>query len=205
MLLFVVMPTVLYAGGKKPVAFRIISVNTPTIRIGHRVMKKGDVFYDTDTIHWIKDIRHRIVAETVEKPCDRFLFVHNDFKKYQKEGVKTVFDFFKVQQLGIRGINVHRRHYSEVDHYLTDTLQFAAPPYEANIRCEAVWTNGKKIIVTPISRTADGKFYIVTPEIYKGKKPCDIKLSIREIDEELNWVNMVYQNIPIIYIPKQLR
>lgn len=206
MCLFVIMPTVLYAGGKKPVAYRIISVNTPTIRIGQKVMKKGDVFYDTDTIHWIKDIRHRIVAEAVGKPDDRFIFVHNDFKKYQKEGVKTVFDFFKVQQLGIRGINVQRRHYSEIDHYLTDTLQFAATtPYEPNIRCEAVWMNGKKKIVTPINRTSDGKFYIVTPEIYKDKEPCDIKLSIREIDEELNWVNMVYQNIPIIYIPPLLR
>lgn len=205
MCLCVIVSTMLYAGGKKPVKYRIISVNTPSIRIGHKVMKKGDVFNDTDTIYWIKDIRHKIVAETVKAPYDRYEFVHNDFKKYQKEGVKSVFDFFQVQQLGTRGINAQRKHYSEFDHYLSDTLLFSATtPYESDIRCEAVWSIGKKAIVTPVKRTPDGKFYIITLEIFKGKKPRNIKLSIREIDENLEWVNMVYQNIPIMYIPHHL-
>ena len=162
--LLLVMPTILYAGGNNPVAYRILHVNTPTIRIGHKILRKGDIFYDSDTIFWIKDNRHKMDVETVKAP-----------------------------------------HYSEVDHYLTDTLQFSASTiFEPNIRCEAVWTKGKKKIITPINRTKDGKYYIITTDIYKDKKPCDIKLSIREIDDDLNWVNMVYQNIPIIYIPYQL-
>lgn len=203
--LLLVMPTILYAGGNNPVAYRILHVNTPTIRIGHKILRKGDIFYDSDTIFWIKDNRHKMDVETVKAPHKKYILTHHEFKKYEKEGVKTIFDFIKIQHLGTRGVNARKEHYSEVDHYLTDTLQFSASTiFEPNIRCEAVWTKGKKKIITPINRTKDGKYYIITTDIYKDKKPCDIKLSIREIDDDLNWVNMVYQNIPIIYIPYQL-
>ena len=61
-----------------------------------------------------------------------------------------------------------------------------------------------KKIITPIERTTDGKFYVISLEVYKDEQPCDIRLGIRERNDALNWVNNIYQDIPIIYIPKSI-
>ena len=69
---------------------------------------------------------------------------------------------------------------------------------------DAVWMNGKKDVVTPIKRTPDDRFYIVSTAVFGNQKAQDIKLTIRERSKDNSWVNNVYQNIPIIYIPKKL-
>ncbi|MDE6688962.1 MAG: hypothetical protein K2J86_03630, partial [Prevotella sp.] len=76
---------------------------------------------------------------------------------------------------------------------------------DSNMRTEAVWNKNGKQIITLINRTPEGNFYIVTTDIYKGERPQDVKLTIREINTEFNWTNNIYKDISIIYIPKYLK
>lgn len=184
--------------------YRILFLNTNSIKIGDRVLHEQEVFSDTEEIHW-KDLRQMMKVQNVNNPSEKYTLTKHGFKEYKKDGVKSLLDFIKVHSLGTRDTNYGKKHYSEIYHYLTDTLMFPTTTREdSSIRCEAVWINGKKEMVTPVKRSSDGNFYIISLEIYKGKKPCDINLDIREVNEQIKWKSNVYKSIPIVYIPKRL-
>lgn len=192
-------PSILFA--KK---YRIIFLNTNSIKIGNRFLHEQDVFNDNEEIHWT-DLRQKMEVENVNNPSEQHTLTKHGFLEYKDEGVKSLLDLIKVQSLGTRDMNGGQKHYSEIYHYLTDTLMFPTTTrVDPSIRCEAVWIKGKKEIVTPVKRSQDGRFYIISLDIYKGKKPCDINLDIREVNEQIKWVNNVYKGIPIVYIPKRL-
>lgn len=199
-----ILPYMLWGGDRTPEFYRILNLNTPTIRIGNNILKENDIFKDNEIIHW-SDLRQNMDIEKVSNPSVKLSLNKHGFIKYKEQGVTSLFDFIKIKKLGTRDFNKDQPHYSQIDHYLTDTLMFpTTSPNDSSLRTEAFWFKGGKEIVTQINRTTDGKFYIVTPDIYKGKKPRDLKLNIREIDENLKWENVVYRNIPIIFIPSRL-
>ncbi len=184
--------------------YRILFLNTNSIRIGNKVLHEQDVFSDTEEIHW-KDLRQMMEVQNVSNPSEKHTLTKHGFIECKKDGVKSLLDFIKVQSLGTRNTEGGKKHYSEIYHYLVDTLMFPTTTREdSSIRCEAAWIKGKKEIVTPVKRSPDGRFYIISLDIYKGKKPCDINLDIREVNEQIKWVNNVYKGIPIVYIPKRL-
>lgn len=196
-----------FASAKQPQRYRIESLNTKNILIGNQRLKKGDTFMDTTTIHWISDSRQQMIVVKVGDVNGKEIKVtRHGFVKYEKYGVRNLFDFLTQENyLGTRDVISSAKHYSEIDHYLTDTLMMPAstvayPP----LRAEAVWEYHGEEVVTPLKLSHDGRFYIITTKIYGKYKPCDIKLNIREINDELEWSNYVYQNLPIIYIPKKL-
>lgn len=184
--------------------YRIVTLNTYSIKIGNRMLHEQDVFSDTEEIHW-KDLRQMMEVQNVDNPSEKHTLTKHGFMEYKKEGVKTLSGFIKIQSLGTRDLNSGKKHYSEIYHYLVDTLMFPTTTREdASIRCEAVWVKGKNQMVTPLKRSPDGKFYIISLDIFKGTKPCDINLDIREVNDQINWINNVYKCIPIVYIPKRL-
>lgn len=181
--------------------YRIEFLNCQAIKIGNVMKRVGDEFNGNQRIYWTNSRQFMKVRHV--KTLREYKLTCHGFKKY--DNPKSLSDFLvQERSLGSRG-NASSTHYTQQDHYLIDTLLFEAyNGTDPKMITEAVWMSGKQEIVTPIIRTPDDKFYIVSTAVFGIKKAQDIKLTIRERSNDNSWINNVYQNIPIIHIPKKL-
>lgn len=191
--------------GVKAEQYTILFLNTPRIKIGEKWLKQGDSFDNKDIIYWTNNDKQMMKVK--DNSGKVYKISRRGFLAYEKNGtsIKSLSDFLMHEQyLGTRGDEL-QKYYTEQEYYLVDTLHFQTfSEKNDNMRIEAVWMKGDKKIITPIERTADGKFYVISLEVYKDEQPCDMRLGIRERNDALNWVNNIYQDIPIIYIPKSI-
>lgn len=179
--------------------YRILRLwNCKSIKIGKEVMKVGSTFRDGMVIHWTNA---RQLMEVEDVLSGKVIKIGQ--KSFEKNKVKTLMDLMtKEKSMGHRSYTSGEQYYTKKDYYLADSLHFPVLDItNSNSIIEALWEYKGKEIITPIKLTDDGKFYIITPDIYGNKKPHDIKLNIRERINGRDWTNNVYQNIPIIYIP----
>ena len=80
--------------------FKILFVNSESIKIGKTVRKAGDTFSDTEKIYW-KDGKQAMKVISLESK-KQYVLVSEDFKKKK---MKTAKDFiFKNHRLSTRGI-----------------------------------------------------------------------------------------------------
>lgn len=80
--------------------FKILFVNSDSIKIGKTVRKAGDTFSDTEKIYW-KDGKQAMKVVSLESK-KQYVLVSEDFKKKK---MKTAKDFiFKNHRLSTRGI-----------------------------------------------------------------------------------------------------
>lgn len=168
-----------------------------SIKIGEKEMKLEDCFQDNHTIYWTNARQSMVIQEYPNGPMHKI-----PPKGFTNDQVESVLDIFtKIKTFGNRSLT-DDDHYSSKEYFLVDSLLF--PTFDEagpkNI-IEAVWDCDGEEIVTSIERTLDGKFYIITPNIYGNKSPDDIILNIREREIGEDWENNVYQGIQIIYIP----
>lgn len=106
--------------------------------------------------------------------------------------------------MGTRG-NSHE-HYSKTSYPLRKSLLFEAfSENDPKLKAYAIWYDGDKEIITPISYSKDHKHFIVDLKIYGDLPPRNVKLTIRETNDEINWINDVYKDIDIIYIPRKIK
>lgn len=179
--------------------YRILKLwNCKSIKIGNDVKKVGSTFHDGMTIHWTNA---RQLMEVEEIKTGTRMKIGQ--KGFEREKVKTLLELLiKENSTGHRTFTSGEKYYADKDYYLADSLHFPVLDMpDSNSTIEAVWNCKGKDIITPIKLTDDGRFYIITPDVFGNKKPRDIKLSIRERVNGRNWTNNVYQDIPIIYIP----
>lgn len=81
--------------------FKILFVNSESIKIGKTVRKVGDTFSDTEKIYW-KDGKQAMKVISLESK-KQYVLVSEDFKKKK---MKTAKDFiFKNHRLSTRGIS----------------------------------------------------------------------------------------------------
>lgn len=194
---------------EKDKLYIITFLNTKTIQIGDRQLRKGDTFYSGQTIHWKKDNRHtmrvRVIGKDGKPHGEEITCNREGFCKYKQKGLLSLFDYLTQERsLGTRGKQERKDHYSYKTHYLIDTLMLPTKATSVVLPAEAIWKHHDKEIITPISRSHDGRFYVISLDIYANCKPRDIKLSIRERDAEIEWINFVYRDIPIMFIPSSL-
>jgi len=172
--------------------------NCNKLKIGDKIKKTGDTFNDEMVIHWtnarqlmeVQDTSNGVVFKVAQKG-------------FEKNKVKTLLELLtKENSMGHRSFTFGEKYYTEKDYYLADSLHIPVIDIpDSNTILEAFWVcNGEKVI-TPIRLTEDGKFYIITPAVYGKKSPRDILLNIREREKGQDWINNVYQDIPITYIP----
>ena len=175
--------------------------NCKTINIGGKNLKKGDTFDGKSTINWTNA---RQLIEVKELHTNKVIKVTG--MGFEKQNTTNLSDMLiRQNSLGHRSFNNKELYYKNTDYYLTDSLHIPTldPVNSSNI-AEAVWLNKGKEVVTPISRTTDGKFYIITKKIYKNNPPKDVLIDIRERDMEIDWENNIYSGIAIKFIPKKL-
>lgn len=192
--------------GVKAEEYTILFLNTPRIKIGEKWLKQGDSFDNKDIIYWTNNDKQMMKVKDGNGKV--YKLSRRGFLAYEKNStsIKSLSDFLLHEQyLGTRG-DESKKYYTEQEFYLVDTLHFQTFNERKidNMITEAVWMKGDKKIITPIERTADGKYYVISLEVYKDEQPCDMRLGIRERNDALNWVNNIYQDIPIIFIPKSI-
>ena len=173
--------------------------NCTSIKIGRKSLKVGDSFQSWQTVYW-SNARQLILVRDEIGQTSRL--THKGFQKYK---AKTPDEYFIAEQaLGTRSHGAYSKHYTHRDYYLTtertDTLLFPTTSIMSNdMHAEAVWTDTKNHeTVTPIKTTSDGKFYIVSPQIWKGRTPQNVILTIRECSNDGSWTDNIYQGIHIV-------
>lgn len=173
--------------------------NCKYVKIGSRKVYKGGRFDSSEkmTLRPRQFFRARSTATNEEKTFYEVAF--------RKHGVTTINDLLtKEKAVYTRSYGQSAPYYKDLDHYLADSLHVEAfSRQQDNVVAEAVWKqSGKPEVVTTLERTPDGRFYIVTPAIFKKHKPCDVKLTIRERTADGSWTDLVYQDFPIVVVPK---
>ena len=181
--------------------YKIIDlVNCSSIKIGKRVLYEEDIFNFGEPVYWKSaDEAMRLMSNAGEIR----MFAQEGFIKYK---VKSLKDFLaKEKGLAGRGVFNGTVNYRDRDYYLVDSLHFKARNnLDSTLIAEAVWSlkDGQQM-VTRIQRTEDGKYYVITPEIFGDHPQHSTLLSIRERDEDYDYIDNVYRDIPIIFIPRK--
>lgn len=199
-------------GYAKPEKYVIVFMNCQSIKFGKHKMHQGSVVVDDLEIKWTSS-RQRIIVKNSntqeEYKIDSYRIGDKNAKSLKDIIEKNLYSSKEDNRVLIRDEHLGKRgssqssHYSNYDYLLMDSLLFECFDHaKGNMRTEAVWNSKDGTpIVTPVNKTPDGKFYVITPTIFKKEKPQDVKLTIREVNDEQNWTNRVYKDISIIYIP----
>lgn len=176
--------------------------NCKSIQIGNKKLKKGDIFNGRATIQW-SNARQLIEVKEVNKN-QVYKITGLGFQKHNAKSLSEL--LFNQKSLGHRSFTDGEKYYQDNDYFLADSLHIPTLGESSKTSvAEAKWEYEEKEIITRIEKTADGKFYIITPAIFADKVPQDVMLNIQERDTELDWINNVYYNIPIMYIPKKIK
>lgn len=100
--------------------YKILWINSPTIKIGDKVCKEGDIFSDNNVIHWSSSAQ-AFDAQNIDTKSIR-TFAASDFKKLGSKSVKNY--FFRKGQLSSRGemcLDSLRKYLSD-EFYLHDII-----------------------------------------------------------------------------------
>lgn len=106
--------------------YKILQMNTQTIKIGNRVCKKGDVFSDDSTIVWTKE-KQAFKAQNIETK-KIVLFTEPDFKAKNSMTIKDY--YLKTNHLSTRDASLTLSELSELlddTFYLLDTIRIESP------------------------------------------------------------------------------
>ena len=195
MLMFVI--NKLQAG--EPEKYRIEFMNCKRILVGDKWLKQFDTFDSSMKIHW-KNGRQYLRVRCLKNQKEYGL----NMDSFIEAKVQTLSDFLiKSNSVSTRGYS-SSQHYSQVRHYLVDSLHFQAfDEPQSDVVTEAIWQHpdGKKY-VTPVQRTSDDAFYIITRETLGFSNPPDsLFLDIQERSTKDNWTNRIYRKIPIRCLP----
>ena len=102
--------------------YKILQLNTPHVKIGNKICKKGDVFSDREIVYWSK-AGQAFKAMNVKTKKEQ-LFTKSEF---QKKGAKTIKDFYlRTNHLSTREL-VGLRDLEELlvdTFFLADTIEF---------------------------------------------------------------------------------
>ena len=201
--LLMLLLTVVDLKAGNPEKYRIEFMNCKRILVGDKWLRVNDIFEDPMTIHWQNGkqfMRVRSLQTQKEYSLNKEMFV--------EAKVQNLHDFlFKSKSPSTRGYSFVL-HYSQINHYLVDTLHFQAfDEPQPDVVTEAVWKkdDGSEQ-VTKLKRTTDNAFYIVTRKILgTGKAPDSLRLDIRERSIKENWTNRIYRQIPIRCLPLSIK
>ena len=174
----------------------VIWSNSSNVYLNNKQIKKGTIISEIDPIkfNWPSG---KDAFEVKNKNTGERIRVF--YKKFLESKARNLAEY---KAMGARGGN--KEYYLNNDYFLVDYLHFEAySNNDSEFKAQAVWYDGEEEIVTNISYTSDRKFFVIDKKIFGKRKPRDIRLTIREVNPKLNWVNEVYKDINIIYIPKK--
>lgn len=178
--------------------YTIIKMSAPQrIKIGGVWKYKDSKFDGKSNIEWYSN-QQWFKATRADK---LYKVTCRGFKEIQGKSLNA----FIERYLGHKGVD--DLHYSKKEFYLlgdVDTLLFETMGRtEPDMKIIASWSSDNHTIEIPIKKTKDNLHYCISTDIYKGVRPIPehVKLSIRE--EKENWIDNVYTDINIYYLPEK--
>lgn len=173
--------------------------NHKYLLVDDKQLSVGDQFDDDKEIKWEprQFVRVKKVGSTKQ---EEYTLTQLGFSKNESKSVAEY--LVKENTLYTRGAS-EGKNYSSKSFYLADSIHLPAlsDPND-DIVAESVWKYSKdESVVVRLERTPDGKYYIITPSIYGKKEPCDIKIDIRERALSFDWIDNVYHDLSILYMP----
>ncbi len=176
--------------------YKIIHItNGGSVIIGGVKKKKNDTFDDTEKISWsngilklhIKNVRtgreeHFALAELIKNKERTIQEANNRLARLATKG-----QFSNNQR----------------DLFLVDSIHIKADEVRENLHTIAEWVTIKgDTISSPVYRTSNNLFYIITSSIYQGQIPPDsILLTIRQFNADRSYNNLVYRDLKVFHIP----
>ena len=106
--------------------YKILQMNTPSVKIGNQLCKKGDIFSDEEEIFWHND-KQAFKAQNMETKEIR-LFVGQDFKSKSSKSIK--YYYLKTAHLSTRGSIIALSDLAEAlpdTLYLCDSITIESP------------------------------------------------------------------------------
>lgn len=179
--------------------YKIVYLSTKHIEIGGKRLKKGNIYNRREPVKWTKSDQWLIVQRVGTDSL--FWRTRKEFSYLNGLQVKGN-DILHKEHLGSRNANeMIGQHYSALRYFLADTLLLPAYSRQSeDIVAETVWMKENREVVVPVSRTADGMYYILTKSLYGRHKPRDLELQLRERSLDGTWNNVPYSNLKILYL-----
>ena len=176
--------------------FKILFVNTETIRIGGKDLKKGDVFFESDKISWKGDKQAMKVLSLSDNK--QYVLVSNEFKQKKVNSAKDY--LVRSNRLSTRGAGslsgVARQLGSTI--YVVDTTRVpvAYVPQEAEYFF-LILSSGRRFNIG-----YDDGHLVFSPEIWQGESVSSGELFFHYSDgiEEC-----VIDNLSIISLPETIQ
>lgn len=175
--------------------FKILFVNTGTVRIGGKDLSAGDVFNKAETIHWV-DAKQAIKALSLSDQ-KQFIFVSTDFKERK---LKTAQDYLvRSNRLSTRGSGnlyaLERQLGGSL--YVLDTtcVSINYKPDESEYFFLLRDGNRQEL------EFKEGKLYF-TPDIWSGQEDVVVDLYFRHSDAE---EEPLIEGLRIIPLPESVK
>lgn len=183
--------------------YKILQMNTESVRIGNRKHKKGDVFSEDSTIYWSKD-KQAIKAQNMKTKEIR-LFTEPEFRKAE---CKTIKDYYlKTNKLSSRASGLSLSELAELlndTFYLLDSIRIESPIPLDSTRTYYIQrtVNGEKIRKTLPSDSCS--FYIVRSLFDCHEKADEIPVSVFFSSKVVDGDYHLTDSMKIVLLPVDL-
>ena len=182
--------------------YKILQMNTKTIKIGDHICKIGDVFSDDSIIHWINNKQALKAQNMVTKEIQ--LFVGQAFQKKQSKSIKDY--YIKNNRLSARafGLSEMEEMLSSETFYLLDTIKMESPvPVDSTRYFYISSQDGEKDarIVLPMQNE---ELIIARSMFPQTEKSQEIRVSMSYTCKGIDEDYLLTDSMRIVIIPKEV-
>ena len=179
------------------VRYKVLYVNSGTVKIGGKTAEAGMVFDETDRIAWSSD-RQALKVQNLSN--DRVLVIAA--RSFQKKDSKSLANYLsRVKHLSTRGYEAQMV-VADTVCYMLDSLELdAGTAVLADMTEEIVVTDGKETVVRKVLRSRDGKSYLITRDMISGRFADVVYVDVRVNDRRRCWQYDVYRRMRIEKMP----
>ena len=158
--------------------YKILQMNSPSVKIGNREYKKGDVFSDDSTIIWAKE-KQAIKAQNLQTK-EIHLFAEPDFRTQNCKSVKEY--YIKKNHLSARATGLSLGELSEQlndTFYLLDTIRIESPiPLDSTRNYYARYKQNDQTTEKALP-TIDNFFLIIRSDFYQADSLSDEAINVK--------------------------
>ena len=181
--------------------YKILQMNTKTIKIGNRVYKKDEVFSGDSIIHW-SNAKQALKAQNIETKKIE-LFVADAFQKKESKSIKDY--YIKNNRLSARTFGLSEMEdYLSDTFYLLDTIRIDSPvPVDSTRYFYISSQDGEKDarIVLPMQN----KELIIARSMFpQTEKSQEIRVSMSYTCKGIEEDYLLTDSMRIVIVPKEI-
>lgn len=179
--------------------YKIIYVNTETIKIGNKVCKKGDIFSDKDTIYWTIDSQ----AFKARNMTTKSFFVFS--AKSSKNRITPLVTTVPLRGRGEMSLDELGRYLSD-EFFLLDSIRFETP---VGITTDShhyflMLYNYNGNIVQKKLKEKDGVLAIPRSMFPKKTSDLEFTLTILYVNKKMNEDYLLTESMKVVLLPLKI-